>query len=72
MRIVTISEKLVLRNQRHWIYTWKDFPLAIYNSFKYTRGWCDFEIPQCLLLTIAIIINEFQYSMCYKCDLLES
>ena len=39
LRTVTFSEKLVVRNQLHYIYTGKDFPLTITYSFKNTMGY---------------------------------
>ena len=45
-RTVTFSEKLILRNQLHSIYIWRDFWLNIIHSFKYTTSWSDFEISQ--------------------------
>ena len=41
---------VVLRNQLHSIYTWKDFQLTIIYSFKYTMGWSDFEILQFFII----------------------
>ena len=65
LRTVTFSEKLVLRNQLHCIYTWKDFHI---HSFKYTVGWFDFEIPQ-----IFFVENNKQYmNFSRRCDFLES
>ena len=46
LRRVNFSEKLVLRNQLHCIYTRKEFPLTIIYSFEYSMGWSDFETPQ--------------------------
>ena len=50
LRTVPFSEKLVLRNQLHCIYTWKDFPSTIIHFIKYTRGWSDFEILQFFII----------------------
>ena len=44
LRTVTFSEKLVLRNQLHCIYTRKDVPLSIIHSFQQRMAWFDFEI----------------------------
>ena len=44
------SEKLVMRNQLHSIYTWKDFPLTMIHSFKYTLSWSALEIPQFFII----------------------
>ena len=41
-----ISWELVLGNQPCSIYTWKDFPLTIIYSFKYSMIYSDFQIPQ--------------------------
>ena len=49
-RAVTFSEKLVLRNHRHSIYTWKDFPLTMIHSFKYNVSWSTFEIRQFFII----------------------
>ena len=38
LRTITFSEKLILHNQLRSISTWKDFPLAIICSFKYTMN----------------------------------
>ena len=46
LKTVTFSEKLVLRNQVHNIYAWKDFQLTSIHSFEYTMIWFDFELPQ--------------------------
>ena len=39
LKTVTFPEKLVLRNQLHYIYTGKGFPLAIIYSLKYIMGY---------------------------------
>ena len=44
---------MVLRNQFYNIYTWKDFPLTIIHSFKYSMVSSAFEILQSLLLKVA-------------------
>ena len=37
---VKFQKNLVVRNEAHCIYTWKDFLTIIY-SFKYTMGWSE-------------------------------
>ena len=41
---------MVLRNQFYNIYTWKDFPLTIIHSFKYSMVSSDFEILQSFIV----------------------
>ena len=44
------SEKLLLRNQVHNRYTWKNFPLTSIHSFDYTLIWFGFELPQSFIV----------------------
>ena len=48
-----ISWELVLCNQPCSIYTWKDFPLTIIYSFKYSMIYSDFQIPQFFIAKIS-------------------
>ena len=68
LKRVAFSGKLVLRDQFHSIYTWKDFSLTNIYSFKYIMIWKDLEIPllfivenskQCINFNIGCVTNVF-------------
>ena len=44
---------IILHNQFHSIYTWKDFSLTIVHSFKYAMVWSDFESLKSFIVEIS-------------------